>query len=176
MPLTTIDRRMVPIKSFNDWRAFTAELLGKAVQVHDGRPIDQTSTLIELAVSEVMEVVRPWHKGGTPETLKADEEKLYGIFISAVQLAQVLRRQRALWSVRLPWAPGMPGPAQPLRFNPISMEDERNNDDVSIEDLKSRCVEFIVTPALYKRGTMNGERFDREEAICRAAVVIAGLN
>jgi hypothetical protein len=127
-----------------------------------------------------MEVVRPWHKGGAPEALKAEEDKLYGIFIGAVQLAQILRRQRALWSVRLPcvpgWGPGAPGPVQPLRFNPIAMEDERNNDDVSMEDLKTRYVEFIVAPALYKRGTMNGERFDREEAVCRSAVVIAGLN
>lgn len=123
-----------------------------------------------------MEVVRPWHRDGAPETLKAEEDKLYGIFVSAVQLAHILRCQRALWSVRLPWVSEASGPAQPLRFNPISMEDERNNDDVSIKDLKTRCVEFIVAPALYKRGTMNGECFDREEAVCRAAVVIAGLN
>lgn len=123
-----------------------------------------------------MEVVRPWHKGGTPQTLMADENKLYDIFVSAVQLAQILRRQRALWSVRLPWVPGASGPAQPSRFDPFSMEDERNNDHVSIEDLKTCCVEFIVAPALYKRGTMNGDRFDKEEAVCRSAVVIAGLN
>jgi hypothetical protein len=166
----------VPHKSFNDWRAFTAELLGKSVHFQDGRSIDQVPTIVGLAVSEVMEVVRPWHKGGTPETLKVDEDKLYGIFINAVQLAQVLRRQRALWSIRLPWAGGGDGAVPPLRFNPTSMEDERNNEEVSMEELKTRCVEFIVTPALYKRGTMNGERFDKEEARCRSAVVIAGLN
>ena len=153
--------------------AFTAELLGKTVQVQNGTPIDQ-------AVSEVMEVVRPWHKGGAPETLKEEEEKLHRIFIGAVQLAKILPRQRALWSVRLPcalgWGPGAPGPAQLLRFNPIAMEDERNNDDINIEDLNIRYVEFIVAPALYKQGTMNSERFDREEAVCRSAVVIAGLN
>lgn len=165
----------MPYKTFNDWRALTAELLGKIVHVNDGRAVDQGPTLVALAVSEVMGIIRPWHKGGTPETLKVDEDKLYGIFTSAVQLAQVLRRQRALWSIRLPWAQG--GQAEsPLRFNPSSMEDERNNDEVSMEELKTRCVEFIVTPALYKRGTMNGERFDQEEARCRAAVVIAGLN
>ena len=55
------------------------------------------------------------------------------------------------------------------------MDDERNN-DVDMKPLKMLCVEFIVTPALYKRGNMNGERFDKEEAMCRAAVVIAGLD
>ncbi|RMZ67892.1 hypothetical protein GMOD_00003953 [Pyrenophora seminiperda CCB06] len=53
---------------------------------------------------------------------------------------------------------------------------ERNNEEVGMEELKRLCVEFIVTPALYKCGTLNGDRFDKEEAICRAAVVIEGLN
>ena len=166
---------MVPYKSFNDWRALTAELLGKSVHIDDERPLDQTPTLVELAVSEVMEVIRPWHRGGTPETLQVDEGKLRGTFFRAVQLSSVLRRQRALWSVRFPWALGRDKAAMPLRFDPTSMDDERNN-EVDMETLKMLCVEFIITPALYKRGNMNGERFDEEEAMCRAAVVIAGLN
>ncbi|OAL49032.1 hypothetical protein IQ07DRAFT_681058 [Pyrenochaeta sp. DS3sAY3a] len=174
--LLEADRREVPYKSFSDWRAFTAELLGKAVRIQNGRPVSQASNVVGQAVSEVMEVIRPWHKEGTPETMKVDEDKLYTIFASAVQLAQVLRRQRALWSVRLPWAPGGDGTTPLFTFDPTCMEDERNNDEFGMEELKTRCVEFIVTPALYKRGTMNGERFDKEDARCRAAVVIVGLN
>ncbi|KAG9203834.1 hypothetical protein G6514_001995 [Epicoccum nigrum] len=170
------DRQIVPIKSFNDWRAFSAELLGKIVQIQDGIPVDQPQDLIKQAVSEVMEVVRPWHKDETPERLRAEERRLSEIFFSAVRLASILRRQRALWSVRLPWVPGSSGQDQPLMFDPTSMDDERNNDDVSIEDLKACCVEFIVAPALYKRGTMNGDRFDTEAAIYRAAVVMNGFN
>lgn len=132
--------------------------------------------LIGPAVAEVMEFVRPRHKGGTPETFQLDEEKLRRIFESAVQLSRVLRRQRALWSIRPPWVPGRDTTASPLRFNPTSMEDERNNEHVGMEEMKTLCVEVIVTPALYKRGTMNGERFDQEEVRCRAAVVIASLN
>jgi len=167
--------RGVPYKSFNDWRALTAELLRKSVNIKNGRPVDETPTLVELAVSEVMEIIRPWHRGGTPETLKFDEGTLHVIFTHAMQLPSVIRRQRALWSVRFPWALGRDKADLPLRFDPASMDDERNN-DVDMEPLKMLCVEFIVTPALYKRGNMNGERFDKEEAMCRAAVVIAGLD
>jgi len=174
--LIIADRRVVPYKSFNDWRAFTAELLGKAVEFKDEKSVDQARVLVGAAVAEVMDVIRPWHKGGTDEAFHADENKLRGIFINAVQLSKVLRRQRALWSIRLPWASGNDTAASSLRFNPTSMEDERGNEEVSVEELKTRRIEFIVTPALYKRGTMSGERFDLEEARCRAAVVIEGLN
>ncbi len=142
----------MPYKSFNDWRAFTAELLGKTVNINNGRPVDQMQTLVKLAVSEVMELIEPWHKGGTPETLKIDQDKLRGIFVSAVKLSQVLRRQRALWTIRLPRAAEGGKAAPQLKFDPTSMEDERNNEEVSMEELRTLCVEFIVTPALYKRG------------------------
>lgn len=50
----------------------------------------------------------------------------------------------------------------------IEDEDEDNG-----RKLEQRFVEHIVTPALYKRGTMNGEKFDREEAIREAEVGLA---
>lgn len=171
----SLDRKAVSNKSFNDWRAFTAELLGKAVPVHNAKSSDQTPTPVDKAVADVMDVVKAWHKTGTPAGIKAEAEKLHAIFTNAVHFAQLLRRQRALWSIRFT-LPSSGETNAPLKFNPCCMEDERNNDDVDMEELKKRCVEFIVTPALYKRGTMNGEFFDREDAACRAAVVIDGLN
>lgn len=58
--------------------------------------------------------------------------------------------------------------------SPISLENEKNNDEVDMEKPRKHCVKFFVTPALYMRGTMNGEFLDNEEARCRAGVVLDG--
>jgi hypothetical protein len=176
--LTYLDRSVVPYKSFNDWRAFTAELLGKATSAQNKKPAEKTREAVKQAVSDVMGVVRPWHKTGAAEELNSDENELCRIFTDAVQFAQFLRRQRALWSIRFPSRPSLPRMAEtgPLMFDPTCMKDDRLDDEeMSLEALKKCYVELVVTPALYKRGTMNGELFENEEA-ATPAIVIMGSN
>lgn len=168
--LTVLDRNVVSYKSFNDWRAFTAELLGKAVSIPDDNPTDEARTLVGVAVADVMDVATAWLKN--PADLEATEDALYSIFFRAVQFSRVLRRQRALWSVRFPLGSNRGEPGR-LRFEPGFMKNYRVEDEDDVEELKSRFVEHIVTPALYKRGTMNGEKFDCEEAIFEAEVGLA---
>lgn len=79
---------------------------------------------------------------------------------------------RGLGSIRFPSESG--GAAEPLGFNPVSMENERNNNEVYMEGPSKHRVKFLVTPALYMHGTMNGEFLDNEEARCRAGVVLDG--
>jgi hypothetical protein len=170
-----VDRKEIPYKSFNDWRAFTAELLGKAALARGKRPVDEAEAQIRKAASEVMKVVSAWHKSGAIEDLKAHERELNRVLTDAVQFAQFLRRQRALWSIRFPSRPSLPdgiGTA-PLMFDPATMQDHRDDDEGGGDELKNRYVQLIAMPALYKRGTMNGELFESEEAVRLAQVVLA---
>ncbi|KAF2034236.1 hypothetical protein EK21DRAFT_108275 [Setomelanomma holmii] len=175
------DRELISHRSFNDWRAFTAELLSKAI-VAEGfneKSDERTRRLAKEAVSDVMEVVAPWHVSGDSEELRADEDKLYRIFVDAVHFARKLRRQRALWSIRFASRPRLPVKDEmrtgPLMFDPTSMRDDRVDDeDMNQKAMKQCYVDIVVTPALYKRGTMNGERFESEEAAVPAVVVMGG--
>ncbi|KAJ4993515.1 hypothetical protein SVAN01_01063 [Stagonosporopsis vannaccii] len=168
------DRKIIPHKTFNDWRALTAELLIKALDNTNEELNIQVQAAITGALSEVMELVETWHAPVPGTDPKVDEDKLRGTFVRAVQLARDLRRQRALWSVRFPSRPeiGL------LKFDPATMQDVRDDkdeDEDDLEELKSFQVELVVTPTLFKRGTMNGEWFEREEAVhdCLAKVAIS---
>jgi hypothetical protein len=122
-----------------------------------------------------MEIVTLWHVTGDKDDLRDDEDVLYRIFSDAVECAQVLRRQRALWSVRFPSRPKLPKMDEtgPLMFDPACMKDDRMDDDeLSFGQSKQRYVDIVVTPALFKRGTMNGELFESEEAATRAVVIV----
>ena len=168
----SIDRQVITYKSFNDWRAYTAELLGKVASIRTEKPAENKQKMIAAAISEVMQVVKVWLKSEAAEDVQVAEEGLRLIFNDAVEFAQTLRRQRVLWSIRFP---SVPGGAEfgPLKFDPVLMEDLDEEDEVDIEALKKCGVDLVVTPVLYKRGTMNGEFFDSEKAISQAKVVVA---
>lgn len=172
-----LDHKVIPYKSFNDWRAFTAELLGKVASTEVEKSVTQVRKVVGEAVTEVMELVATWHKTGTTEDLTKDTKELDRIYTSAVYIAQSLRRQRALWSIRFATRPELPGGigTGPLRFDPASMKDERD-DETNTAELRKCQVEVMITPALLKRGNMNGEFFDKEEAMRAAIVVLAGLD
>jgi hypothetical protein len=168
------DRKAISYKSFNDWRAFTAELLGKAALAQGKRSVDEAEIRIKKAASKVMNVVSAWHKSGAIEDLKAHERELHRVLTDAKHFAQFLRRQRALWSIRFPSRPSLPdGMGTPhLMFNTVTMQDQRDDDEGGGEELKNRYVQLIAMPALYKRGNMNGELFESEEAVRLAQVVL----
>lgn len=163
----------MPYKSFNDWRAFTAELLGKVAAFPEGNPTDEALTLVGVAVADVMDVAKAWQKN--PADQRKIEDGLQAIFLRAVQFSRLIRRQRALWSVRFPLGPYGGGPG-PLKFEPSSMKNHRVEDDDDDEGGRKpeqRFVEYVITPALFKRGTMDGERYDSEAAIVVAEVGLA---
>ena len=113
--------------------------------------------------------MKTWYKPSVAQDLKVAADALYAIFLRAVQLARKLRRQRALWSVRFPSNPEKGR----LRFDPTFMENHLiEEDEVDLEELRKWYVELIATPVLYKRGTMNGEWFEIEEAVQKAVVII----
>lgn len=172
--MTRLDRKAVTHRAFNDWRAFTVDLLSKALPGKQSAGENVTQA-VQNAVQDVMDLVSHWCVTDDHDALLVYEDRLRKIFIEAVQLAQFLRQQRALWSARFPCRPLLPGQQEtgPLMYDPSRMKVEKgDDDDMNPEQLKQQYVDIVVTPALYKRGNPNGERFEIEEASCKAAVVM----
>ena len=68
----------------------------------------------------------------------------------------------------------------PTPFDGQTMKDKNNDEESDDEDTKrngyntrQRLVEIVVTPALFKRGTSEGERYESETCIVRADVTCA---
>ena len=85
-----------------------------------------------------------------------------------------------MWSVRFPQQsvllghPGEVNQRGPLMFDPASMKDDYGEDEeFDKEFLKRQTVELVITPALYKKGNLNGERFDVEYAAAPAWVIMS---
>jgi hypothetical protein len=169
--LTKTDPSVVSQRSFNDWRALTAQLLSDATQFSSQE--ERIRYQSEFAAQQVMSLVHSW-----TEVSKAQElgSQLASIFQEASLFAKFLRQQRALWTLRLPTMVSRTGP---LMFNAGCMKDDLVSDDEDDERingaaLRQRGVLLVISPTLYKRGTMDGTKFDSERAVVPARVVLAG--
>ena len=114
-----------------------------------------------------MDVVRPWCNADTAR--KAFEE-LQNIFLDAIRMAQVLRRQRACWSIRFP----VSGSGF-LLFDSSSMRDSSRVDYDELQyqvNPKSQYVGLVISPALWKRGDEHGEHFEVDNVVSKAVVVL----
>lgn len=167
------DRKEIPYRMFSDWRAFTAKLLSKSMP---GILESHAQAEVVQAAEEVMGVVAKW---GAQEKAHEHEIALTSIFIEAVRLSQLMRQQRALWSVRFPLRTGVPEKTAETRqmaslmFDPSCMKDEWSEDEgQNAHLLHGTPVEIAITPALFKRGNLNGEHFDKECQAAAASVVL----
>ncbi len=164
-----LDQEKIPHRVLNDWWAWTAELLSMAIDEKTIRVSSQPA--IRDAAKEVMGLV-----GSLALPLKVQELEtaLCEIYVEAVRFAQLLRQQRAEWSVKFPSRPKTPVESQ-LMFDPSYMRNELDGDDTSDEKTsRQQLVEITVTPALFKRGNANGEHFDKEITAVPASVTIYG--
>lgn len=101
------------------------------------------------------------------------EEYLMGILLQAVELSQILRCQRASWSVRHVVDAKSPNPGlttsdEPLYLNEDIMDDDSDDDARKPRDRK--IVEIVISPGLFKRGNTDGERFEVESCVEKAKV------
>ena len=126
----------------------------------------------------IMSLIGPWVDQKTRQKL---EEELLGILFQAVRLSQTLRCQRASWSVRHVVDPSTQDPglttsaSPPLFFDEAVMDDKHGDDDSDIDaddpmDRSRKIVEVVVSPALFKRGNTDGERFEIESCVEPAEV------
>ncbi|KAL8639629.1 MAG: hypothetical protein Q9228_003353 [Teloschistes exilis] len=157
---TTSDRHL------HDWRAFTTTLIskqagpsnvGKGMEHHAAECSDQ-----------IFQVVGNW---APEENRKALYDGLHSIIFQAVKLSQTLRCQRACWSIRSVKSedPAFQGSGRkaPSFFDECTMQ---GDDDEAENQQFRKIVEVLVTPALFKRGNTDGERFDTETCLERAEV------
>jgi hypothetical protein len=170
-----LDRGLLPYRTFNDWRAFTADLLSKTISGNPKQTEQRTRDSVQYAVNQVMDLVTPWCVKDDRDALRGYKDTLEETFLDAVQLAKFLRCQRALWSIRFPSQLSLATFPEtgPLMFDPTSMKDhDADDEEMRVDNIKQRYVDIVVSPALYKRGNANGDRFDREEATVPAVVIL----
>lgn len=108
----------------------------------------------------IIDTVHDW----TPIHYNKLYEELRPILLSAMELSQLLRCQRAWWTVG--YVKSQDG--KMMEFDKSVMNDKEGNDrdeSQTIDDRVKKMVEIVVTPALFKCGDSNGERFEFESCV-----------
>lgn len=131
---------------------------------------------ISSAARDILSLVGAWAEPARHLEL---EINLEAIFTDAIRFSQDLRRQRALWYVNFP-GPQIrhdARPPAPLMFDPAKMTDTTVDEwpegiRTDPRFLRQQYVEMVVAPALYKRGNVDGERYEIEDLVVPASVLM----
>ena len=113
--------------------------------------------------ASILEMISPWAK--STEDLRRIEANLQGVIQKAIDMALVLRKQRACWTVRFP--------SPPATFDANIMEDiDGDDEDGEGEERMAmdRHVALFIFPGLYKRGNAGGEHYDIESCLIKTKV------
>ncbi|KJZ67951.1 hypothetical protein HIM_12660 [Hirsutella minnesotensis 3608] len=159
--------------AFQDWRARTIFLLSGKLPPSEWS--NSTHEELQRIVGRTMHIIEPLvptpdAETGSPTELKA---RLYhNIFLPAVELCQVLRRQRARWTVVVPTAPhDLPGE---LALESGDMMDVDALDEPMLGSVDAaegpKLVSCLIAPGLYKEGTDDGRNYDRGYHVIKAEV------
>ncbi|KAL8706629.1 MAG: hypothetical protein Q9225_007930 [Loekoesia sp. 1 TL-2023] len=161
------DPKAISLREFHDWRALSTNLASK--QGVSNKSDKSSEAHIRNCMAQIFAAVVPF----APERRRAQlEHDLFGILHQAVELSQMLRCQRACWSVRHVVPPPSSSFDIPLLLNEFTMEDI-DGDMAGGDDLAStakKTVSIVVSPALFKRGNTDGEQFDVETCVVKAEV------
>ncbi|RSL54236.1 hypothetical protein CEP54_009997 [Fusarium duplospermum] len=159
--------------SYHEWRALTFALLDKSFPSTQDR---NTIEALNDAVRKTLELIRPM---ASP---KASLYELEGtlcedIFVPAVELSQVLRRQRAHWYLRFPHMTAANVPlgdeyVEACSFQPDQMTDvdSPEDEDEPGQNHYLKAVDIIILPGLYKCGNNDGEQYEIESVVEKAQV------
>jgi hypothetical protein len=135
---------------------------------------------LQATAKQVMEVAAIW---APADALPELHDRLLNILTEAMIFSQLLRRQRACWSINgAPPAP-LPGSDRngvqlpPIRqrtvFNRSTMKDidEFEEDYGDDHGVPPKDVELFITPGLFKRGDADGEHFETDSCIAPIQVL-----
>lgn len=163
----------------HDWRAFTVELLSKGDRGH-GPEEDMNKHLYDVC-QPLLDALQPWT---SPDSRPEVAEQLHRILRDAVKFSQVLRRQRASWSIRNLSATaarrdaaaeggGGGGDGGRCKFVAGVMRDVDDEGYSSDEQggFGVRYVSMLIEPGLFKRGNADGENFEIESCMSAALVL-----
>ena len=172
--LTHLDRNLILVRDFHDWRALTATLISRLNTYNQKDEGTETGTT--PCSTRIMSLVANWVAAEDQGKL---EDGLLEILSDAVKLSQTLRCQRAFWSIRqaesfLNRTPEAGRADSLLYFDQGTMDDkygEEDSDGRSISTSSRKMVKIIISPSLWKRGNTDGERYGSEFCVERSEVM-----
>jgi len=130
----------------------------RTAEAHQGAVSKQ-----EMHSASILEMISTWAK--PTEDLQKIEANLKGIIQKAIDMALVLRKQRACWSIKFPPPPAI--------FDDKIMEDIDGDDEGDGDEgemVIDRGVALFIFPGLYKRGNADGEHYDIESCLVKTKV------
>lgn len=185
------DAQFLSDRTFNEWRALTIDVVSKIKDNEAnighgensegvGKSVEQESNVKRVEAvrrtwvasreiaKDIMKVVEIW----APES---ELDRLYTglieLTVRAIDISQVMRRQRALWTLRHPSDCLTKEETDSAVLKSQGwFEDKADEDEEQSEQAISRVVGLVVSPGLFKRGNADGERYDIESCIKTAEV------
>jgi len=147
-------------RELNDWRALTVTLVSRAEESTTGTNLQRSVSKQEEHSESILEMISVFAK--QTEDVQRIKESLKGIIQKAIDMALVLRKQRASWSIKFP---------PPTAFDTKTMEDSDEDEDEGGVP-SDRHVALFISPGLYKRGNADGEHYDIESCLVRSRVKV----
>lgn len=141
----------------NQWRSTTLAILRKEAQ----KLQPKTCEVVEAIVTQVNSIMGSISDAQSSETR---DQSLRALITSSIELARLLRVQKAVFSIIMPSIEGH----QRTMFDAESMEDIGGEDEDTLHDREIRCVTF---PGIIKNGDENGERGHLRNVVARTRVL-----
>lgn len=151
----------------NQWRSSTLALLRREGPDSLQGETDSFTDTVVVRINRVLTSLLAPSPTPSAEPAASDsrDSALRALVQHAIELARVLRAQRALLRVDMP----VMLPEQRMLFEPATMEDiGGEEDEAALARREIRCVTF---PALIKRGDESGGSLHFENVITRARVL-----
>ncbi|KAK7739031.1 hypothetical protein SLS53_005929 [Cytospora paraplurivora] len=167
-PPRTIDwaqDRAVDLQNFHEWRAITFSLLAKSCGDSSGTWSDEVNTYIRAQAETTVRLVGLLVDGSDRRAQLQDS--LVPILTRALELACLLHRQKASWSLRFPGIR-----EHPVNYTISTSFSEKTMVDISGSDVSTlQTVEILVAPGLFKTGNTDGQLYAEGESVVRKAEV-----
>lgn len=141
----------------NQWRASTLVILRN--NLDELQP--ETETIIRSVMLKANTLINDITDVNRSE---ARDQSLRALINSSIELAQLLRVQKAVFKAFMPVIEGH----QINTFDAETMEDIGGEDEDSLEGREIRCVTF---PGMIKEGNENGEQLQLRNVIAKARVL-----
>lgn len=148
------------IESMNQWRSSTLSIIQKTAAQ---KLQSETTAVIEAVVSQVNRIM---DSIGDLRHTESRDQSLRSLINSSIELARLMRVQKAEFSVMMPSIEGH----QRTMFIPDTMEDIGGEDEDTLIEREIRCVVF---PGIVKAGDENGERSHLRNVVARIRVLCA---
>jgi len=144
----------------NQWRSTTLAIIRKdAPQKLES----ETKAIVEHIINQVNSILNAI---SDVQGSEARDQSLRALFNSAIDLARLLRVQKAVFKIAMPVIESH----QKTMFDAESMEDISGEDEETLQEREIQCVTF---PGIIKRGDENGEQGHLKNIVAKIRVLCA---